>query len=123
MYSYYGICKNVVDGDTFDIELDLGFSLKLNHRFRLLGADTPESWRPINEAERIHANEATEFVSSKILDRRILVKTEKLGVYGRYLAEIWLLSDDDVPLVNLAELLIAKNLIKDRNAYLSSEIG
>jgi micrococcal nuclease len=42
MYVYECKIINVVDGDTIDIELDLGFNIKMKERVRLLGLDTPE---------------------------------------------------------------------------------
>lgn len=42
MYSYKCKILNIVDGDTLDIELDLGFEIRLKERVRLLGVDTPE---------------------------------------------------------------------------------
>ena len=43
MYEYRAIIRRVVDGDTVDITLDLGFDILYNNRIRLLGIDTPES--------------------------------------------------------------------------------
>lgn len=42
MYIYDCKVLNVVDGDTIDIELDLGFNIKVKERVRLIGVDTPE---------------------------------------------------------------------------------
>ncbi len=42
MYNYKCKVINVVDGDTVDIELDLGFDIRLKERVRLIGLDTPE---------------------------------------------------------------------------------
>lgn len=42
MYIYECKVLNIVDGDTIDIEIDLGFNIKVKERVRLLGVDTPE---------------------------------------------------------------------------------
>ena len=44
MYEYKAIIKRVVDGDTVDVDIDLGFGVIFaNQRIRLYGIDTPES--------------------------------------------------------------------------------
>ena len=44
MYEYYCEVTRIVDGDTLDVDIDLGFSTKLTkQRIRMLGIDTPES--------------------------------------------------------------------------------
>ncbi len=42
MYNYNAKITNVVDGDTFDFEIDLGFGITYKNRLRLYGVDTPE---------------------------------------------------------------------------------
>ncbi|MCK5607713.1 thermonuclease family protein [Candidatus Pacearchaeota archaeon] len=106
MYTYKAIITRVVDGDTFDAEADLGFSIKVNHRFRLEGADTPETWRPKTEAERVHGEKATEFVTNLIEGKEVTLHTSKLGIYGRYDATVFINGN------SLADLLIENDLIK-----------
>lgn len=72
---------NVVDGDTCDIEVDLGFSVKVKHRFRLARINTPE-----RGAEGFA--EATAFLSNKTLNKQAIIQVTKLDKYGRYLVEI-----------------------------------
>jgi len=44
MYEYYCEVTRIVDGDTLDVDIDLGFATKLTkQRIRMLGIDTPES--------------------------------------------------------------------------------
>ena len=43
MYEYNATIRRVVDGDTVDVTLDLGFDILYNSRIRLHGIDTPES--------------------------------------------------------------------------------
>ena len=78
----------VVDGDTIDIEIDLGFDLTKKERVRLAGIDTPESrTRDLEEkAMGILAKSFLEKQLDEAVDLR--VKTEKDGKYGRMLG--WL---------------------------------
>jgi micrococcal nuclease len=56
MYEYKAEVLRVVDADTFDLLVDVGFSITLKERFRLNGVDAPESWRPKTKAEGEHGN-------------------------------------------------------------------
>ena len=78
----------IVDGDTIDIKIDLGFSLTKKERVRLAGIDTPESrTRDLDEkAEGLLAKSFLEKQLDEAVDLR--VKTEKDGKYGRMLG--WL---------------------------------
>lgn len=89
MYEYDAWVMRVIDGDTVELEVELGFHVKITEKFRLLGIDTPES-RTKDLAEKKHGLEATKFVEDAILDRPITIRThkDKRGKYGRYLAEI-----------------------------------
>lgn len=88
MYEYKAVVTRVVDGDTFDAEVDVGFSITINHRFRLVNIDTPETWRPKTEAERAHGEKATEFVKKLVEGKEVILNTSKLGIYGRYDADV-----------------------------------
>ncbi len=115
MYKYNGLVKRVVDGDTFDIKVDVGFSITINHRFRLHGVDAPETWRPRCEAERVHGEQATLFVKKLIEGKQVIVQTYKLGIYGRYNADI-IINGKQV-----SDLLIQNKLIK-LDSYPSDEV-
>ena len=78
----------VVDGDTIDVVIDLGFDLTKKERIRLAGIDTPES-RTRDLEEKAMGLEAKEHLKHKIKSSENLrVKTEKDGKYGRMLG--WL---------------------------------
>jgi micrococcal nuclease len=90
MYEYHvkEIIK-IVDGDTVDLVLDLGFSTFVQQRLRLKGIDTPEL-SSTNESERIIANEAKGYVSVWLINqKKLTVKTFKDDKYGRIIAEIY----------------------------------
>ena len=88
MYKYKAFLKRVVDGDTYDLIIDVGFSILIEHRFRLKDVDTPETWRPKSEAERIHGEAATAFVIKELTGKEFTVSSSKLGIYGRYECDI-----------------------------------
>ena len=94
MYEYHvKKVNNVVDGDTIDVEIDLGFDISFSSRVRLAGIDTPES-RTTNKAEKVLGLEAKEYVKSKIKDaKEVVIKTEKMDSsekYGRILGWVFL---------------------------------
>ena len=102
MYEYHvKKVTNVVDGDTIDVEIDLGFDISFSSRVRLAGIDTPES-RTTNKAEKVLGLEAKEYVKSKIKDaKEVVIKTEKMDSsekYGRILG--WLFLDGSKISVN-----------------------
>ena len=51
MYQYHAVVNRVVDGDTVDLRIDLGFKVWVEKRCRLLGVDTPET-RTRDEREK-----------------------------------------------------------------------
>lgn len=90
MYEYK-ITKiiKIVDGDTVDVILDLGFDMYKKERIRLVGIDTPES-RTRDLEEKEMGLEAKEFLERRMNDcENLWVRTEKDGKYGRMLGEIW----------------------------------
>ena len=92
---------NVVDGDTIDVEIDLGFDVSFSSRVRLAGIDTPES-RTTDKAEKVLGLEAKEYLKSKIKDAKsVVIKTEKPDSsekYGRILG--WLYVDGNTISIN-----------------------
>jgi micrococcal nuclease len=91
----------VVDGDTIDVEIDLGFNVSYAQRVRLAGIDTPES-RTTDKAEKVLGLESKEYLKSKLKDAKLIViKTEKPDSsekYGRILG--WLYFDGNTISVN-----------------------
>lgn len=93
-------CYRVIDGDTYDMILDLGVTVRVKIRLRLRGFDTAEIFHPINAAERAHGAEAREFVYNLIADKPCLVRTYRtssgadLVTVGRYVADVYYLPAD-----------------------------
>jgi len=90
MFDYKCKITRVVDGDTVDIDLDLGFKLSKKDRVRLSGIDTPES-RTRNLAEKKLGLEAKEFLKAWCKKHKgdIIIHTESEGKYGRLLGALY----------------------------------
>ena len=100
MYTYFvKSIDRVVDGDTIDISIDLGFDLTKKERVRLAGIDTPEK-RTKNQKEKEMGYQATEFLEMHLMEAtKLTVRTEKDGKFGRMLG--WLYkTDEDTKSIN-----------------------
>ncbi len=91
MYEYGCTVTRVVDGDTVDVILDLGFSILHKCRVRLYGIDTPES-RTRDKDEKARGKIASKFLKDAIDNGKKVVLRSKIkdskGKYGRVLGEI-----------------------------------
>jgi len=87
-YTYKAKITNVVDGDTIDADIDVGFRVKMNHRLRLNSVNTCELHSAVAE-ERAKAVEAKEFVINALLGKDVVITTLKSDAFGRYLAEVY----------------------------------
>tara|TARA_R100001082_G_scaffold14865_2_gene7609 strand:- start:15039 stop:15467 length:429 start_codon:yes stop_codon:yes gene_type:complete len=107
MYEYSCTVERVVDGDTVDVTLDLGFDILHKCRVRLYGIDTPES-RTRNKDEKVRGKMAGAFLKEAIEDGEKVVIQTKLkdskGKYGRVLGDI--VVDD----VNINQLMVKCHL-------------
>jgi micrococcal nuclease len=88
MYEYKATIVRVVDGDTVDVDIDLGFDTWLhNQRIRLYGIDTPEC-RTRNKKEKAHGLLAKEYVQKAlVVGRTYALTTKEKGKFGRFLGE------------------------------------
>ena len=96
MYEYRCKLRKVVDGDTVDVDIDLGFGVWLNdERVRLSGIDTPES-RTRDLEEKKYGLAAKAYVERFCDDTWLILKTKEYdakGKFGRILGEIWRTSE------------------------------
>ena len=112
MYEYKCKVVHIVDGDTVDVDIDLGFGVWLKkERIRMFGIDTPES-RTRDLDEKKYGLMAKEYIT-KLLDDEggIVLKTRKdaEGKYGRILGELWRTTD-------FADTSINELMIKNHHA-------
>ena len=99
----------VLDGDTIDVTIDLGFDLYKKERVRIAGVDTPEK-RTRDKEEKALGIDATNWLKEKLTetikgDDELTIRTELkggVGKYGRLLG--WLYINDDI--VSLNEQMI-----------------
>jgi micrococcal nuclease len=93
MYEYRATIRRVVDGDTVDVDIDLGFGIILtDERVRVMGIDTPES-RTSDKVEKIFGLAAKERLK-ELLGKEAILKTEvnkdgedMKGKFGRVLGD------------------------------------
>ena len=107
MYEYKCKVKRVVDGDTMDVILDLGFSVHHAVRVRLAGIDTPES-RTRDKDEKARGKLSKAFLKESIKGKKIVLKTkikDAKGKFGRVIAEVWA-EFEKGSLRNINELMI-----------------
>ena len=96
--------NRVVDGDTIDVTIDLGFDLYKKERVRVAGVDTPEK-RTRNKEEKLLGIDATGWLKAKLEetikgDEELIIRTELkggVGKYGRLLGWLYV-GDSDVSL-------------------------
>jgi micrococcal nuclease len=88
-YVYDAVVLNVVDGDTIDVDVDLGFHVHQNMRLRLSGIDTPELNSPDPE-KRAAALKAKEYLTTLVAGKKVVIETfrDKTEKFGRFLAKV-----------------------------------
>lgn len=117
MYEYACAVDRLVDGDTVDLIVDLGFNIRIHERFRLKGIDTPE----VRGKDRELGKEATEHLRYLIEDGlkdgdRLVVRTEKMkkGKYGRWIGTLVLLPGSTPKNVHgLTGINLNEQMVKD----------
>ena len=117
MYEYKCKVKRVVDGDTMDVILDLGFDVLHSVRVRLSAIDTPESrTRDLDEKARGKLSKA--YLKESIKGRKVVLKTklkDSRGKFGRVIAEVWV-EFEEGSLRNVNELMIKESYAVKYNA-------
>ena len=96
MFEYEGKVKRIVDGDTIDSYIDLGFNVHVDKRIRFMGIDTPESRTRDLEEKRYGLGakyRLTELLESN--DNKFILKSSGTGKFGRVLGEIFIPPVDD----------------------------
>lgn len=112
MYEYRARLVKVVDGDTVDVDIDLGFGIWMkDERVRIMGIDTPES-RTRDQVEKLFGKAASARVK-ELLDEDIILKTQiardgedMKGKYGRILGDFIVERFEDGKQEMLTDILI-----------------
>lgn len=104
-YFYSAIVRDVYDGDTCTVDIDLGLGAWVHgEKLRLHRIDTPE----LRGADRPRGLVARDFLRELIDGKTVIIETfkDKREKYGRYLAEIWLV-DANNKWKNINDLLVS----------------
>lgn len=114
-YIYRAKLDRVVDGDTVDAMIDLGFDTWVKRRIRFMGVDTWECrTRDLDEKKKgLAAKARTKELLTKVTKKPkyFRIKSHGVGKYGRVLGEIFIKDNED------NEININKTLIKEGHAY------
>jgi micrococcal nuclease len=89
MYEYKATIVNVIDGDTVDAQVDLGFKVTTHQRLRIAHIDTPERGQP-------GFTEAGNAMRDMVLNKPVTICTQKISKWGYYLATVRLDDGTDV---------------------------
>ena len=138
MYEYKAKLLKVIDGDTVDVDIDLGFGVWLrNERVRIMGIDTPES-RTRNRIEKLFGLAAKKRLKELLSTKELVLKTFKgrggedaKGKFGRILGDFNVYYHNDDRWTMVTEIMIkeghaaevlAKGLINEDtyNKYVAS---
>jgi len=107
LYTYKATVVRVIDGDSVELIIDLGFTVQWKSICRLYGINTPEL-RSKNANEKARAIAAKEFTKANLNEGSIvIIKSEKLDKYGRPLVDIYCGEDYNI---HLNVLLVEKGL-------------
>lgn len=102
MYKYNAQVLKVIDGDTLDLFIDLGFKVGFNTRIRMIGIDTPEKNFPYGKVVK-------NYLINLLEGKTIYLDVTKKDKYGRYLGLVYLNESDNI---SVNELLINENMAK-----------
>ena len=113
MYEYRATVVKVIDGDTVDVDIDLGFGIVMqDERVRIMGIDTPES-RTRDKVEKLFGKAASARVK-ELLSKDIILKTQiardgedMKGKYGRILGD-FIIEDHEGEEEMLTDILVAE---------------
>lgn len=109
MYTYKAKLVRVINGDTLDIEIDLGFDIIIKQRLKLYGINTPDS-RSTNVTTKQKGLDVKQRLMD-LLTKEFKVETmlNKRGKYGRILGKVYIVDENDNE-VCINELLVDEGL-------------
>ena len=118
MYEYNAHVERVVDGDTIDCTIDLGFSTWKKIRVRMEGINTPES--RTRDKEEKKRGLAAKYRLEEILgynNNKCILKVSGLGKFGRALASVYVDTlSSTTPKSSITEINVNKQLIEEGHA-------
>ena len=110
LFFYKCICNKVIDGDTIEALIDLGFGMFIKKIIRLARIDTPEK-NSKDELEKRASLKVKAYVTDLMLNKEFYISTKKLKFdkYDRYLGEVYRQKDDKE---SLSDTLINKKFCR-----------
>ena len=123
MYEYPVKIIKVVDGDTVDVDIDLGFGIWLrNERVRLYGIDTPES-RTRDKVEKRYGLYAKNYLKSR-LGKTSTLRTQKdgKGKFGRILGEFIIYDAETDAYRSVNQMMIEQHIAVEYHGQSKEEI-
>jgi micrococcal nuclease len=112
MHQYRCIMIKIIDGDTVDVDIDLGFGVWLKkQRIRFYGLDTPES-RTSDAEEKKYGFAAKEFVQSYLevgTQQKLITIKDATGKFGRILGRFEVYNQETDSFMMLDEIMISKH--------------
>jgi micrococcal nuclease len=114
MYTYKAKLIRVVDGDTCDAQIDLGFDVSVKKRIRFAGINAPES-RTRDLKEKAKGLAAKDRVKAVLAENpSFTLESTEIGKYGRVLGKIYVTKIDGSE--SLTQICLNDQLIKEGHA-------
>lgn len=110
-YQYNAEILKIIDGDTVDARVDLGFMVFKKERFRLARINAAEMTDPTPEG-RARAIAAKAFLETYLVGKKLVVESKKTDIYGRYIGELTV-ANEKGQLINVSTLMLSMGLVEE----------
>ena len=107
MYQYKVLSFRVIDGDTVDLTLDLGFNIYHNARFRLAGINAPEMRGESKEQGKESRTALLAYLKQYASFLEAHTEKDKTDKYGRYIVKLFGVINGST-LININEVMVSK---------------
>ena len=105
MYEYNAKLSKVIDGDTIDADIDLGFQTFIKQRIKLYGVDTPQSRSKVTTEKEEGIKAKNKLIELLPRDFKVRTVLNRRGKFGRVLGYVYVV-DSDGKEVNINETMI-----------------
>ena len=105
MYEYNAKLSKVIDGDTIDADIDLGFQTFVKQRIKLYGVDTPQSRSKVTTEKEEGIKAKNKLIELLPKDFKVRTVLNKRGKFGRVLGHVYTV-DPDGKEVNINETMV-----------------
>ena len=110
MYTYKAKLVRVINGDTLDIEIDLGFDIIIRQRLKLYGIDTPDSRSSNSEVKQKGLDVKQRLIDLLTKEFKVTTILNKRGKYGRILGNIYITDSKTGNEICINEMLVTEGL-------------